>query len=87
MIRNWMARLISWWHGRKIGDTIYVKASPFILGDMSHCLPSELWTEAGRNRLRYCVYKYNWNGFGWVRDGYHEFSREELTERLKHGQT
>jgi hypothetical protein len=77
-----LAKLCSWWHGVRIGSLRYVKASPFILGNISHCLPEELWTDTERNSLRYCCYRHRWNGFGWVADGYVEFNRDEMKQAL-----
>ena len=78
-----LARLYSWWCGIRIGAVRYVKASPFIVGDLTHCLPPEMWTPDEQNRLKYCCYKHRWDGFGWVSDGYIEFNRDDLKQALQ----
>lgn len=67
--------LVSKMNGLTIGDIRYVKASPFIVGDIYHFLPVECWTKNDRNSLRYCANKQKWNGFNWV-----FLERVELTQ-------
>lgn len=50
----------------EIGECRYVKASPFIVGNMSHFLPTECWTAKERSALKYCANKQRWDGFNWV---------------------
>ena len=78
-----LARLYSWWCGMCIGEVRYVKASPFILGNLMHFLPPELWTSAERGSLKYCCYRHRWDGFGWVPDGYFEYNRDEMKQALQ----
>lgn len=61
------ARLVSWLKGHYIGETRYIKASPFIVsGNLNHILPFGCWTDEEKAELRYCAYKQQWNGFNWV---------------------
>ena len=73
-------RLLMWcvsrMNGRTIGEVRYLKASPFIVGNMCHFLPRDCWTDDERNALRYCANKERWNGLRW------EFvERLELTQK------
>ena len=78
-----LAKLYSWWCGKRIGEVRYVKASPFVVGDIMHCLPRELWTGEEKSRLRYCCYRHKWDGFGWVSDGYFEYNQDEMRQALQ----
>lgn len=75
VVRLWMW-LVSRMNGLAIGEVRYLKASPFIVGDMCHFLPTECWTNDERSALRYCANKQRWNGLRW------EFvERLELTQQ------
>lgn len=81
MIRQTFARLFSWWHNKKIGEVRYV--NPYIIGNLNHFLPSDLWTEKEKSTLRYRVEKQTWDGFGWERGEILVLTREQLIDKLK----
>jgi hypothetical protein len=82
-VRSLIARLYSWWHGKTVGQVIYLKASPFIIGNMAHFLPSDCQTKDERDQLRYCCHKHEWDGFGWKYVVTLEMTRDEVRAAIE----
>lgn len=62
-------RLWSWIVGRKIGETSYKRASPFIVGTISCTLPIIHWTKEDRDKIRLRYERHEWTGFKWEMTG------------------
>jgi hypothetical protein len=58
-------RLYSWLLGRKIGEARYVKANPYMIGNIEHILPVPLWTDEMKSQLKFRYKKFLWTGFTW----------------------
>lgn len=69
-----LAKLFSWWHGRKIGELRY-RFNLFI-GDLEHCLPPEMWTDEQKSRYRKLYDEVKWTGFRW------EYTGRQLTHSM-----
>jgi hypothetical protein len=82
-MRSLIARLYSWWHGKTVGQVRYIKASPFIIGNMSHFMPSDCWSKDERDQLRYCCHKERWDGLAWRYVVTLEMTREELRAAIE----
>lgn len=83
-LRKWRVSRVN---GLSIGDVRYLKASPFIVGQMCHFLPSECWSNEERNALRYCANKQRWNGLRWEFVERLELTQQEWREILSHNAT
>lgn len=78
-----LRKLISWLHGRRIGETRYVKDLPWLVGNPYHLLPTECWTDSEKEQLKLGVRKQTWDGYQWVSGPREELTIEEFNQRLK----
>lgn len=81
-MKRLLAYIISRINGVRIGDCRYTKASPFVVGDLCHFLPTECQTAKERSSLKYCANKEQWDGFLWVFIERVELTRDEWREIL-----
>ena len=72
--------LISWINGLKIGEVRYIKASPFIIGNMCHFLPAAMWESEEFAQLKYSVIQQRWDGLDWAFVERLDLTREQLEE-------
>lgn len=72
---QWVRRLRSYLIGRPIGTIAIEKNMPFRIGNPTHFLPEEMWTEAEHKSLKFSLRELVWNG------AYYEFSRDLLLNK------